>query len=69
MALPKLRPSVGCQWFIRNKGASALQRIEVLEYHGGKVWRVREIGGVIPGAPWYGEESVDFAFVAQARNK
>lgn len=63
--LPPPRPSVGEEWFIRNKGASALQRAEILEYHG-KVWRVREIGGILPGSPWYGEEDVDFEFIQPA---
>ena len=58
--------SVGEQWFIRNKGAGALQKVELLEYHG-KVWKLREINGVIPGHPIYKETGVDFEFVQEAR--
>lgn len=59
--------SVGQQWFIRNQGASALQMVELLEYHGEKVWGMREIGGVLPGPLSYRERGVDFDFVQEVR--
>jgi hypothetical protein len=52
---------VGEWWFIRNKGAGALQKVVLLDCHGNDVWTMRN--DELCAQPSYRQAGVDFDFV------